>query len=200
MKYILLLSGDYIDLAKEEIISLFDSIDYKLVNNLSIIDLKNDTKSINKLSQRLALTKSIYKLLFECKVNELIKIMQNYEWNSIYKDNFCLRIHYLNKNKKNPTKNKNIKKYQEKDLAKYIWHSVANPKVNLSNPKTKIELFFIGNSAYCGLLVKEIHENFEARKSHKRPFPSASSLHPKLARALVNITGVKENEILLDPF
>ena len=84
MKYIFLLSGDYIDLAKEEIISLFDSIDYKLVNNLSIIDLKNDTKSINKLSQRLALTKSIYKLLFECKVNELIKIMQNYEWNSIY--------------------------------------------------------------------------------------------------------------------
>jgi len=33
-----------------------------------------------------------------------------------------------------------------------------------------------------------------------RPFPHPSSLHPKIARALVNLSEIKEKEILLDPF
>ena len=218
MKYIFLLSGDYIDLAKEEIINLFDIENCRLLNNLLIIEVKNiNEKELKELSQRLALTKRIYKFLFKCKINDLIKTIKKYDWNSIYKENFCLRIHYLNNNKNNdikkiPIKNKNIKKLSnaseritrsqltEKDLAKYIWHSVTNPKVNLESPKTKIELFFVNSKVHCGLLIYENKENFESRKSHLRPFSSPSSLHPKLARALVNITGIKENEILLDPF
>ena len=49
-------------------------------------------------------------------------------------------------------------------------------------------------------MVFENNEDFESRRSHLRPFSSPSSLHPKLARALINITGIKQNEILLDPF
>ena len=72
MKYIFLLSGDYIDLAKEEILSLFDFKKYVLFDRLLIVDSRNNEHSIKKLSKRLALTKSIYKFLFECKINELI--------------------------------------------------------------------------------------------------------------------------------
>ena len=209
MEYTFLLSGDYADLAKEEVISLFDIGNFRLIDRLLIVDLKNDENIIKKLSQRLALTKSIYKLLFECKINELTDLMKKYDWNSIYKDDFCLRIHY-SKNDKNKI-NKKTKQFLEKNLAKYIWSSVKNPKVNLKNPKTKIELFIIGNNAYCGLLIFENNQDagtkfgatyggFESRKSHLRPFPHPSSLHPKLARAFVNISGVKDGETLLDPF
>ena len=213
MKYIFLLSGDYVELGREEIVSLFDMEDYKIIDKLLIIDFKNDN-ILNKTFQRLALTKYIYKLLFECKVNDLIKAMKKYDWNSVYRDDFCLRINnfdnriikkYINgKNNKNiQKKSKTTSESQhegsnpfatpsEKELAGYIWRNSENPKVNLENPKTLIQLFIIKNKVYCGLLIYDNKEDFESRKSHLRPFPHPSSLHPKVARALVNITGIKE--------
>lgn len=221
MKYIFLLSGDYIKLGKEEVVSLFDVGKSRLLDRLLIVELNNEIEALNKLSQRLALTKSIYKFLFECNINKLIDLMKNFSWNSIYEDNFCLRVHNLNdinisikkysikriQNKKTITtsisKRDRSKPFvipSEKDLAKYIWRSLKKPKANLNNPKTKIEMFFIKDKVYCGLSVYENNEDFESRKAHLRPFPHPSSLHPKVARALVNITGIKENEVLLDPF
>jgi tRNA (guanine10-N2)-dimethyltransferase len=43
-------------------------------------------------------------------------------------------------------------------------------------------------------------EQFEQRHVRSRPFFSPISLHPRHARALVNLTRVKEGETLLDPF
>lgn len=232
MKYIFLLSGDYIDIAKEEALSLLDLKKVKLAGKLLIaylngIPLKNQSK-------RLALTKNIYKFLFQCNTNDVEKSMKNFDWNSVYKDNFCIRVHFMDGINNNSIKNNEIQKnirattqkqvfrfpksyaflgsgssrdrskphapLSEKNLAKYIWRSVKRPKVELENPKTLIQLFMTKKKAYCGLLIFENKGDFEARKSHLRPFPSPSSLHPKLARALVNISGVKKDEILLDPF
>lgn len=196
MKYIFLLSADCIDLAKEEILSLFHFEDFVLVNKLFIVDLKNNEREIVKLNKRLALTKSIYKLLLKCDFNDLIKTIKNFDWSSIYKDNFCLRAHY----QKISLEEKFLTKYSEKEVSGYIWRSVEKPKVDLENPKTRIDLFFTNKNVYCGLLIFENNEDFESRKSHLRPFPHPSSLHPRLARALINITGIKEDEILFDPF
>lgn len=210
MTHIFLLAGDYIKLGIEEVLSLFDFKNYKFFDRLLIVELKNNRNTLNKIFRRLALTKSIYKLLFECKVNDIKKYMKNFDWNFVYKDSFCLRINYINhyknsitkKSIKNETKNnkKSIQKYSEENLAGYIWDSVRHPKVDLSNPKTKIELFIADDKIYCGLLIFENKENFEKRKAHLRPFSHPSSLHPKVARALVNITEIKEQETLLDPF
>ena len=212
MKCIFLLSGDYINLGAEEALSLLDIKDYKLKNRLLILEL-NDKKIIDKVSKRLALTKDIYQSLFECKIDDLIDVIKKFDWNSIYKDNFCLRKYNLDNdeitniiNKKNNKKsiNKNTKynnkKFAEKNLAGYVWRSVNNPKVNLENPKTEISLFFSKGRIYCGLLIKKVEYDFDARKSHMRPFPHPSSLHPKVARALVNLSEIQEKETLLDPF
>ena len=213
MKCIFLLSGDYIDLGPEEVLSLLGIKDYKLKNRLLILEL-NDKKSIDKISKRLALTKNIYRFLFECSIDDLIDVIGKFDWNSIYKDNFCLRKYKLdndeitiknsiNKNNKKLIKKMieyNNKKLAEKNLAGYVWRTVNNPKVNLENPKTEINLFFLNGRVYCGLLIKKIGYDFNPRKSHMRPFPHPSSLHPKAARALVNLSEIKENEVLLDPF
>jgi len=218
MNYIFLLSGDYIDLGAEEILSLLYIKNYKLKNRLLILEL-NDKKSIDKISKRLALTKNIYEFLFKCKIDDLVNNMKNFDWNSVYNDNFCLRKYNLDNdgisvknpiNKKNNKKNNkklinkiigyNNKKLSEKNLAGYLWRSIKNPKVNLVNPKTEINLFFFNGRVYCGLLIKKIGYDFDSRKSHMRPFPHPSSLHPKVARALVNLSEIEENEILLDPF
>lgn len=228
MKFIFLLPGNFIDLAKEEALSLLESDDYKLLDRLLIVELKSNDNSVSK---RLALTKNIYRFLFECRIDDIEKTMKGFDWNLVYKDSFCLRVHNLNNNcnkkisnKKNRATSKSIGERSkplvlpsEKELAKYVWRSVkysmnkfhgelknqkflSKPKVNLENPRTRIELFLYGNRAYCGLLLFENKEDFESRKSHLRPFPSPSSLHPRLARALVNLAGIKENEVLIDPF
>ena len=41
---------------------------------------------------------------------------------------------------------------------------------------------------------------FENRKAQHRPFFSPISLHPKLARVMVNLSAIKKGETLLDPF
>lgn len=211
MKYIFLLSGDYKELAKEEVLSLFNIKKSLMKNNLLFIDLNSNENLIIGLSKRLALTKKIYRVLFECKIDDLIELMKKYDWNSVYKGSFSIRAHYIDNNKNamkklnkkitmNKTKNKKSNSYSEKSLAKYVWRSVKNPKVDLDNPDTQIDLFFIKNRVLCCLLIKKIENDFDERKSHLRPKPSPVSLHPKLARAMVNLTGAGKNDIILDPF
>ncbi|MFH0979028.1 MAG: DNA methyltransferase, partial [Candidatus Woesearchaeota archaeon] len=73
------------------------------------------------------------------------------------------------------------------------------PRVNLDKPTTRIDIFFIGSRAYAGLFLFEIEHDFEGRKAHLRPKMFPTSLHPKLARAMVNMTGIKKGTIV-DPF
>src|SRR3989338_11130252 len=98
-KYIFLLSGDYIDIGTEEVISLSDVKNYNLKNRLMIFDYDNfpDNKNI----KRLALTKNIYKHLFECKIDSLISNIIRFDWNSVYHGSFCLRKFYLDENNRN---------------------------------------------------------------------------------------------------
>ena len=160
MKFIFLLSGDYIDLGAEEVASLFNIRNYSLRNRLMILNLDN-RRSLDELSRRVALTKNIYKFLFECKVSDLIKIMKSFDWNSVCKHNFCLRKFHLDENningrirKSNKAKIKGekiifYKNLSEINLAGYVWRSWKSPKVDLENPKTEINLFFLKGRIYC---------------------------------------------------
>ncbi len=179
MKKIYVLSKENVDLAKEEVLALTGPQKYELYKHFLIVNTKE------RLEQRLAYTKAIYKFLFLCEEKELIKNIKKFNWKKVYKKNFCLRVHN--------------KKYSEKDLASYIWRKLKNPKVNLENPKTKIELFFVNRKFLAGLLMKEIKEPFDKRKAHLRPELHPTSLHPKLARCSINLTGIKKGN-LLDPF
>ena len=98
MKYIFFLSGDYVELGREEIVSLFNLDKCKIAGRVIIAGLNNDEKSINKTFKRLSLTKNIYRYLFECKIGDLTEAMKNYGWNSVYDGSFCLRIEKLNEN------------------------------------------------------------------------------------------------------
>ncbi|KKP28286.1 MAG: hypothetical protein UR15_C0028G0010 [Parcubacteria group bacterium GW2011_GWA2_31_28] len=70
----------------------------------------------------------------------------------------------------------------------------------MESPKTLIELFFIKNRVYCGLLLKKIRKDFHLRKAHLRPELHPTSLHPRLARCLANLTGAKKGSVIADPF
>jgi len=73
------------------------------------------------------------------------------------------------------------------------------PRVNLSRPRNSIHFIFLDNKVIIGKLIYVNTDNFNRRKTHKRPEPHPSSLHPKLAKSLINLTGIKKG-VILDPF
>ena len=87
------------------------------------------------------------------------------------------------------------------DLSRKIGGVLAQGRrVDLTEPEVEIRMlisegihFFI-----CDALTDRTQ--FENRKVGMRPFFSPISLHPKFARALVNLTGVRRGERILDPF
>lgn len=132
----------------------------------------------------------IDELFFSCS-NSPKEIEKNAKKLSL-KTSGSIAIRYTNK-----TKNVN-----SQDIIKKIMNIYTrNKKVNLLNPDNEIRVFITNEKTYVGRKLSEINRNqYEKRKVQFRPFFLPVSLHPKLARALVNLSEIKKNEILLDPF
>ena len=72
--------------------------------------------------------------------------------------------------------------------------------VSLKEPDNEVRMF-ISDRIHIFICEKDIDRTaFEERKVGERPFFSPISLHPKYARASVNLTCVKRGGIVLDPF
>ncbi len=178
MYHLLLLSKENLKLAKEEALSIANTKNYRLIKNYLILETKKTDFS------RLAFTKKVYQILFTTKKNNLSKKIKTFNFNKYYKKDFAVRSNVTSK---------------EKEISSLIYEKLKNPKVNLKNPKTQFEFFFINKTVISCLLLHKIL-SFEKRRPHLRPGFAPISLHPKLARAVVNLTRIKPKQILLDPF
>jgi tRNA (guanine10-N2)-dimethyltransferase len=79
--------------------------------------------------------------------------------------------------------------------------STRKNSVDLDNPDTVIKAYILEDEIILGRLEQEIDRGkFNQRKNQNRPFSSPVSLDSKLARTLVNLSGVKPGERVLDPF
>ncbi|MEM4263537.1 MAG: methyltransferase domain-containing protein, partial [Candidatus Woesearchaeota archaeon] len=172
------LSKQNIDLSKAEVLALFKNKS-KLIDNLLILD------SNEKYFDRLAYTKAIYQFLFVCKKNQLKNKIKHFNWNKYYKKNFCVRTPGMGD-------------AFEREIASLVWKQIKNPKANLKHPKTSFYFFIAKNYVVCGLLLKELNERFEQRILLPAPYLPAA-MHPRLARCMVNLTGIGKGTIV-DPF
>ncbi|MFB6143901.1 MAG: methyltransferase domain-containing protein [Candidatus Nanohaloarchaea archaeon] len=87
----------------------------------------------------------------------------------------------------------------EKQLGEQL--STEENEVDLENPEEVIRVYALEDEHIVGRLVEDIDRSlFNQRKNQERPFSSPVSLDPVLARVLVNLSGVKPGEKLLDPF
>lgn len=179
MKKLFLLSKEDVKLAAAEAIELIKPKEYQLYKNLLIADTQfNDY-------ERLAYTKTVYQLLFITTKRNLKKDIEKFDWQSIYKKDFCIRKFDIPES--------------ERKLAGYIWNKLKNPKVNLKDATTVIHIFRLRSHYFCCNLIKDIPYTYDERKPHNRPALHPSSLHPRLARASINLTGIKKGKIV-DPF
>jgi tRNA (guanine10-N2)-dimethyltransferase len=71
-------------------------------------------------------------------------------------------------------------------------------KVRLRNPNVQVTCRKMGGEYYAGLYIQR-ERSYSLRKPQHRPFFHPTSMHPKLARALVNLAKVGRGDRILDP-
>ncbi|MFC1727936.1 DNA methyltransferase [Nanoarchaeota archaeon] len=177
------ISKQDLELAKEEVLALTKAKEYKIDDNILIL------KTNKKLDKRLSYTNGIYKFLFECGSKQLESAVKKFNWNKVYKKNFAVRVNVRNWRSQS----------FEKRIAEIIYDKLKNPKVYLKNPTTFINFFITKKKVYCCLLEHSIKKDWQERKAHLRPELHPSSLNPKLAKAVINLTGIEKGS-LIDPF
>ncbi|MDH7593358.1 MAG: methyltransferase domain-containing protein [Methanomicrobiales archaeon] len=78
--------------------------------------------------------------------------------------------------------------------------SMIHGRVDLEAPEAEYRGLVSGDRFYLGKVIAAIdRSSFEYRNPLRRPFFHPGVMRPKYARAMVNLSLVQENEILLDP-
>jgi tRNA (guanine10-N2)-dimethyltransferase len=196
MDYLFELSREHDTIPASEVLSCFKASnkEFKKVHqnaNALIIKSSVELDEIKEIKNRLSHSFYIDLLLFKSKTSSLENIKKKCEKNQINKKG-SIAIKYKNRSK-------NI---SSKKIIKVLAETYAiKRKVSLENPDIEVRALITDDYVYVGLKLFEINRGvFEERKVQFRPFFSPISLHPKVARALVNISEIDKNQTLLDPF
>ncbi|MEA4957398.1 hypothetical protein SDC9_08506 [bioreactor metagenome] len=168
---------------------------------LKSLDEDDFYKNYKILVRRLAYTHEIHELIFRTELNNLENVFQNVNWERYIEKDFVVRI----------------KRFEKVDIdttaiERRLGHLVLNSdnsnsneenkfKVNLKDPNSFIRVVATKKEVFTGLERFKLNKkHFQNLKPHKRPFFYPGSMSPKLARCMVNLSHIKENQLLLDPF
>ena len=167
------LSKEDLEIAKAEVEALTGKKG-ELVEDFLFIEAESRDYS------RIAYSKAVYELILEGTIDKIKKDLKNVDFEKIVVHNFKVEDH-------------------TGKLLETIADCINKP-VKMKRPETLIEIFKIKNKIYVTKLLQKISHDFEKRRPHNRPIAYPFSLKPKIARAMVNLTGMKKGEAILDPF
>lgn len=179
------LSGENLDLAREEALALAETEKFEQVGSVLLADC-----GYSKIFERLAFTHGIFEVLFVSDGKDLMQDVMLTNFNKYYEKDFSVKILNLS--------DKEIE-FNEKKLGGIVFKKLKNPKVNLTKPKTQFFFVFVDGKIICCKLLKKISKDFFQRKPHLKPELHPTSLSPKLAKALINLSDIKKG-VLIDPF
>ncbi|PIN70250.1 hypothetical protein COV93_02250 [Candidatus Woesearchaeota archaeon CG11_big_fil_rev_8_21_14_0_20_43_8] len=181
MKHLFVISRDEPELAKAEISVVSGTDVTKEKSHIIVIDTEKDIEYF----KRLAYTKRSLRFLFRCQKKDLDSTIESFDWNSVFHESYLVRCAGLGN--------------CERKIAEKIWDRLKDPKVDLDDPKTTFCFIQDKDEIYCGILVHESLGDFEYRRNKYKPRPHPTTMHPKTARFLINMSGFTSGR-LLDPF
>lgn len=179
--YAALLSKAYPDIAEYELLTLGKIKKYTRQDELILFNRKF-------AFSRLAYTKNIFQVILQIPCDSVQKTIPSLNLQAYYHGSYAARIIRMNGA---------AHILHEQELGALLWQCLVKPNVDLDHPKTTFTLIITKQSAFLTIPVWTNTEDFEARKMHNLPEPHPTSMHPRLARCLVNILGTQS---FLDPF
>lgn len=190
MDHLVELSGESEELAIAEALAVARSVDA----GAGIVDVDGRALVLRgefasgEVARRLALAWSVSELLHSGSERDLFELLERLE---LPGTTFRIKVQRLGDQP--PAQSSELVRKAGTILARRY-------KVDLDSPDVELRIL-LGTGLHAGLLAGEIDRSaLESRKAEYRPFNHPISLHPKLARALVNLTGIKSGQTLLDPF
>lgn len=179
MTYLFFLSKEDLSLARAEVEELFRTPssfvgDWLLVGEVD-----------SSLVPRLAFTREVHRVLFSGSREEVFSFLSS----GSFPDRVVGPVMVLLGAGSSFSKN---------SLYDLVLSYLGRPPVSLSAPS---RVFFLGGFGDDWFFSERVWVNpggFDSRKAHNRPAPHPTSLHPKLARALVNLSSARKE--VLDPF
>lgn len=200
-KYIVRLSLDYPEISINEIISLIKKLynrnikEIKLIDKLYLLDTDCSISEIKEIADRSASIKYLAKVIINKKKREINAFLHNVvKWlreNINEREKIYIKIITPSEEEKKRVK-KEISAYSFKNFNDYL---TTNQRSN------KFILVVHKDYLIFGIVIAGPYKRkFINRKPSKRPYFSPSSLDPKLALLMINLSGIKGGEILLDPF
>ncbi len=140
------------------------------------------------VGNRLGLCHNVYEHIFSCDFEELDRVVASGILSKVPVGRFRVRA--------NIKRELDLSKRDlESKIGKYI-----DGTVDLAHPEHEVWAL-VANRIHVGLLRMSIDRKaLDSRKVQNRPFFSPVSLHPKYARAMVNLSRVKKGDTVLDPF
>lgn len=161
-----------------------------ILSNISEDNIDNYYKILTK---RLGYTHEVHELISKSTADTFDEDMLSIDWSKYIPENFAVRVKRFN------TKIDTVA--TERKAGSLILSTNDNIKVNLSKPKSLIRIVAFENEFFIAIeRIKLNKKHFQETKPHKRPFFYPGSMSPKLARCMVNLSRVKEGQLLLDPF
>ncbi len=187
MQVILHLSKEDLTLSEYEAVQLLKPQKKQRFDAILILDIEPVAL---KYVQRLAYSHAAYELLLRTTEKKLVLTLEQISLKKQYHPSFRVR------------KEAELS-LSEQALGKLVWNKLISegvkPHVNLKSPRTVFT--FLGDSTHL-FLGKQLWKNDHSyldRRAHLRPVLCPVSLHPKIARAMINLSGV-QNGTILDPF
>jgi tRNA (guanine10-N2)-dimethyltransferase len=201
MEIVLIMSQEHETLPKAEIEAVFkaEGIPFGIkeqYEGVLILDVPDEcSESLKIVGKRFSYTHEVCRLLIETDKIHLNTEIQNYPWNDIITRDFAVRVKRMDKNDEFDTTE------VEWEIGGIINNMVECVNVNLKDPSSFMRIIFLdGKILVTERLFKVEKKHFYNLKPHKRPFFYPGSMSPKLARCMVNLTGVTAGDVVFDPF
>ena len=192
-KYLLELGGENTALGKYEALELFKFRRYhpKLENDYGKIVVISTSKEIgNRIINRLSMTKRLSKIIFSSSKDNIKTSLNDLDKIDIGEKSFAIRQVGDNK-------------LENEKTSILIGEKVSvNNKTDLNDPDVTI-LFYKNKNFNISLTHKSWHTGYKRCLKHHishRPYFSPISIHPRIARAMVNLSNCNYTKPVIDPF
>ena len=201
MDLILIQSQEHPELPIAELKAVMDAEDIEanirvvcsglvILGGISEDSFDNDYRA---LTRRLGYTHEVNQILDVVDKDSLVDSVNSIDWDDYLDETFVVRVKKFHSD----LDTVNI----ERDIGGYILNSASNVSVKLKGSKSLVRLIGFEDKVFVCLQKYYLDKKyFEEIKPHKRPFFHPGGMSPKLARCMVNLSRVREGEVLLDPF
>ena len=192
-RYLLELGGENTDLGKYEALELLKFKQYSPrlefdYGNIIVITTSKDIKE--NIIARLSMTKRISKVIFSSSKDDIEEILKDLKEIKIDDLNFAIR----------QIDGKNLNSEQ---VTLLIGEKISEKnKTNLDGPQVTV-LFYKNKKFFISLKYSGKNTGYKKCLKHhtsNRPYFSPIGIHPRVARAMINLSNCADDRTLIDPF